>query len=198
MEQEIWRGVVGFSNYEVSNLGRIKSLSRTFIRSSRNKNNPPHYVTTKEKIISGWHHAAHGQRKNRCKVALRKDDITYETPIHVIVLTAFRGCCPPGMEGCHNDGNYANNRLSNLRWDTHKSNQMDMRKHGTFKPPPVHYGEKHPFATISDKEVAKIRAMKFCRGDQARLAREYGVADITISRIRKGLCRSKSPRAGCA
>ncbi len=53
--------------------------------------------------------------------------------VHVLVLTAFRGHCPAGMEGCHNDGDPKNNRLSNLRWDTHSANQKDGFRHGTMK-----------------------------------------------------------------
>ena len=34
------------------------------------------------------------------------------------------------MEGCHNDGNPLNNRLENLRWDTHLENCRDTIRHG--------------------------------------------------------------------
>jgi hypothetical protein len=45
--------------------------------------------------------------------------------IHQLVLEAFVGPRPPGMEGCHNDDNPANNHISNLRWDTHAENMRD-------------------------------------------------------------------------
>jgi hypothetical protein len=45
--------------------------------------------------------------------------------IHRAVLLAWVGPCPPGMQACHNDGNPANNRVENLRWDTHAANQRD-------------------------------------------------------------------------
>jgi len=35
------------------------------------------------------------------------------------------------MEGCHNNGDKDNNRLSNLRWDTPSSNSLDLVRHGT-------------------------------------------------------------------
>lgn len=47
------------------------------------------------------------------------------------MLTAFVGPRPDGMVTCHNDGNPANNNLSNLRWDTQSNNQLDAVKHGT-------------------------------------------------------------------
>jgi hypothetical protein len=45
--------------------------------------------------------------------------------VHRVVLTAFRGPCPIGMEGCHADDNPLNNDLSNLRWDTPHGNAQD-------------------------------------------------------------------------
>lgn len=51
--------------------------------------------------------------------------------IHRLVMRAFVGPCPDGMEVCHNDGDPANNQLSNLRYDLHVNNVNDRRKHGT-------------------------------------------------------------------
>src|SRR5262245_56522562 len=45
--------------------------------------------------------------------------------VHRLLLLVFVGLCPPGMEACHNDGNKANNILSNLRWDTRVGNIAD-------------------------------------------------------------------------
>ena len=45
--------------------------------------------------------------------------------VHRLVLLAFVGPCPVGMEGCHFDNDATNNRLSNLRWDTLSNNQKD-------------------------------------------------------------------------
>jgi hypothetical protein len=36
----------------------------------------------------------------------------------------------PGQELCHYDGDPANNRAGNLRWDSHKGNGADMARHG--------------------------------------------------------------------
>lgn len=51
--------------------------------------------------------------------------------VHHLVLNAFIGLRPKGMEACHNDGNPANNHISNLRWDTHGNNERDKYLHGT-------------------------------------------------------------------
>ena len=49
---------------------------------------------------------------------------------HRLVLLAFVGECPSGMEACHNDGDPSNNNIDNLRWDTRSSNIKDQVKHG--------------------------------------------------------------------
>jgi hypothetical protein len=48
-------------------------------------------------------------------------------PVHVLVLEAHRGPCPPGMEGCHDDDDLNNNNLWNLRWDWPPANREDRR-----------------------------------------------------------------------
>jgi len=51
--------------------------------------------------------------------------------IHRLVLIAFVGLQPDGMEALHRDGDPGNNTLSNLRWGTHSENQLDQVAHGT-------------------------------------------------------------------
>jgi len=87
------------------------------------------------------------------------------------------------LECCHNDGNPENNYLENLRWDTHQSNIADSLHHGTRSKPPVHRGETHPKATLTDVEVAKIRATPITRGVKAMLSRKYSVSQTTVTRI---------------
>lgn len=51
--------------------------------------------------------------------------------VHRLVLEAFIGPCPSGMECRHLDGNPSNNRLENLLWGTPLENANDRRRHGT-------------------------------------------------------------------
>lgn len=48
--------------------------------------------------------------------------------VHRLVLLAWKGLPPVGMEACHNDGDKTNNSDSNLRWDTRKNNMADLCK----------------------------------------------------------------------
>ena len=68
------------------------------------------------------------QRSKRgyCLVNLDVDGRNRSRLVHQLVLEAFVGPKPPGLEGCHYpDHDKANNRVSNLRWDTHDENIRD-------------------------------------------------------------------------
>ncbi len=99
--------------------------------------------------------------------------------VHRLVLQAFVGLCPPGMEACHYpDRNRTNNALSNLRWDTKYANASDAHKHGT-----VAQGERNGNSKLTAEDVVSLR-------DQARrgipkrvLAAQFRIARRTVSDI---------------
>lgn len=71
-------------------------------------------------------------RRNRAgylTVLLSQGGRSKRVYVHRVVLEAFVGPCPEGMETCHNNGNPADNHLENLRWDTHAANEADKRLH---------------------------------------------------------------------
>lgn len=141
--QEEWREIAGWPQYQVSNCGRVKSLARLskrfYRRSSRDV-----FVKLKEKILVLC--PFYGKDRNGIKrpkpaallVGLQVDYIHQTLYVHRLVLEAFVGPCPEGMEGCHIDGDGTNNRLDNLRWDTHVGNVKDSIRHGTFYPKRFH------------------------------------------------------------
>jgi len=154
---ENWKELPGYEGrYEVSDEGRVRSLKTGLLKKP----------TLNEKdgrlFILLW--------KNSRKPKLRR--------IHRLILETFRGPCPIGKEGCHNDGNKRNNRLTNLRWDTPKNNHADKIKHGT-----TNRGERCGIAKLTLKQVKKIRKDKRL---QRIIAAEYGVLQNTISRIKNG------------
>jgi hypothetical protein len=117
--------------------------------------------------------------QGRLQVAIRRKT----RQVHRLVLEAFVGPCPPGMEACHDpDRNPHNNRLSNLRWDTRIANRSDARKHGTL---PV--GEKCRLSKLTEKIVVSIRE-KYATGlySQYDLAREFRVRQGNIFYIVSG------------
>lgn len=102
--------------------------------------------------------------------------------IHRLVLEVFVGPCPEGMVACHNDGNPRNNALSNLRWDTREANMRDRDRHGTSP-----RGERGGNAKFTAAQAAVIIARAGAGETKSALAREYGVTDMTIGKMVRGV-----------
>lgn len=111
-------------------------------------------------------------------VSLYKNGQRERWLIYRVVLTAFVGPCPDGMEGCHNDGNVRNNHVSNLRWDTHKNNHADKYRHGTEQ-----VGENHPRNRFTEQDVLRMRDMRRCGAKLAEIGRVFGTSEGPVSAI---------------
>lgn len=120
-DDEAWKPVVGWEDtYEVSSLGRLRSLDR--VLNGRAGSQRLHRGKVLKPKRSEFGHESY------CLTA--GDSPSWRT-IHSLVLEAFVGPRPDGAFGCHNDGAPSNNRAANLRWDTPTNNSLDAVKHGT-------------------------------------------------------------------
>ena len=163
--EEIWKPIKGFTGrYEVSNTGRVRSLSSAVICEGPIKGR---YTSVRKgrllrpgRMPSGHLSVALGKGNSQC--------------VHRLVLNAFVGVAPDGYECLHVNGNPADNRLENLRWGTRSENIKDKTRHGLSKLKPA--------------DIVEIKAaLKNNRyGLQAELARKFNVLDCTISDIKKG------------
>ena len=117
---EEWRPVVGHEDrYEVSSAGRIRSIPREFT----DKLGRPYRV--KQALLSlATRYTGHKMAR------LQGEDRATTFYVHRLVLEAFVGPCPEGMEACHNNGVPDDNRVENLRWDTRSANRLDRVAHG--------------------------------------------------------------------
>jgi hypothetical protein len=97
--------------------------------------------------------------------------------VHEAVMLAFVGPRPDGMFVCHNNSNYLDNRLENLRYGTPRSNSLDRVYAGTDN-----RGEKHPLHKLTEKDVREIRK-RHRMMTQAKLAEKYGVTDSAIRSV---------------
>ncbi|MCJ7859249.1 NUMOD4 motif-containing HNH endonuclease [Corynebacterium kalidii] len=121
-EGEIWKPIPGYEGYyEVSDQGRVKRVARMATdKSGRRKFYP-------ERIKSPRTEKRFGYKLAGLSVGGRGKSIR----VHRLVMAAFVGPCPEGMEVCHNNGDPADNRLVNLRYDTRVGNRRDQQRHGT-------------------------------------------------------------------
>jgi len=159
---EEFRDIPGYEGfYQVSDEGNVISLVRL----------------TPDAIARGVRKAkqslAFGKNKQgRLQVTLCKHGFTKRFQVHCLVLLAFVGPCPEGMECRHGDGNHTNNFLYNLEWATHTSNMRDKQGHGTNTE-----GEKHPSVKLTEDDVRAIRSSNWKGRD---LAAHYGVSQVCI------------------
>jgi len=111
-EPERWLPVIGYEGlYDVSDWGRIRSLPRRTTRGGLMK-----------LIADG---------KGYWVVSLTREGKQRRFFVHRLVMEAFTGPLPEGMEIRHLDGDPGNNRLPNLRYGTHSENMQDTIRHGT-------------------------------------------------------------------
>jgi len=109
--------------------------------------------------------------------------------MHCLVLEAFVGPCPKGMQCRHLDGNRKNNNLSNLCWGTYKENGEDRKVHGTNMNGPI--GEAHGNAKISNEDTKTIFMLSNEGWSQSRIARKFNLHQCTVSRILNGVLRKR-------
>lgn len=119
---ERWLPVPGYDDgYEVSDLGRVRSIDRWVHQSNGVRR------LFKGKVLRDRPFPATGHRQ----VSLKRNSVGETFKVHRLVMMAFVGPRPDGMQVCHNNGIPDDNRLSNLRYDTASANVRDAVRHGT-------------------------------------------------------------------
>jgi len=155
---EIWKDIPECPKYQASSLGRVRTLKR--------KNGVGHIMT---QFLT----------PNGYKIAKLNQKMWF---VHRLVLFAFVGPRPDGMQACHNDNDRQNNRADNLRWDTAKNNNADKRKHGTAQ-----FGENNPSSKFTDTQVMEIRRKYASTSATTReLMDEFGASQAAIASLVRG------------
>ena len=121
---EEWRPVhyLGFEDrYEVSNFGRVRGW-----RHGKGRLKTPRLMKPYREPTGHLYVSLINQEHNRTR-PLRRG-------VHQIVLGAFVGPQPPGLDSRHLDGDPGNNTVGNLAYGTRRENVRDAMSHGTFHP----------------------------------------------------------------
>ena len=172
---EVWKDIIGYERaYLVSSKGRVKSLSRLRVGPYGS------LVKVKERVIRFCTSA----RQKYPLITLTKSGVQVKVYVHRLVLEAFVGPCPEGMECRHLDGNPGNCRLENLTWGTRRQQYQDRVRHGTVKNPPIIYGEKHHASKMSIVKAEEARLLYATGGwTQRKLAAKYGISQPVMGAI---------------
>lgn len=165
--EENWKPVVGHEGaYEVSDLGRVRSLPRSapvMLADGRVTQRRLPGKTLKPGLDSAGYLSVQLGRK------------AGSVRVHWLVLSAFVGPAPAGAQRLHNDGCRTNNALANLRYGTRSENMQDLFRHGQ--------------RALSADQVELIRERKaagFEPNDKKKLAAEFGVSISTINDVAAG------------
>ena len=172
MSNEVWGLIPDYPGYEVSNLGHVRSYYKKVFGGWVIDDEP-------QRVLSGGVHTA-GYPFVRIKNSDGEYCVKY---VHRLVLLAFVGPCPAGMQTCHYDGDPTNNRLDNLRYDTALANFADMRRHG----------RKPGSGRLFDDFTAYLIRVLYASGvSSIRLSELFGCSSYTICRIANGKAKAYS------
>jgi len=164
------RPIPGFPGYEITEDGRVFSWLPA------GGNHKPPTVARELKPIPNT--------QGYYQVNLRHNAKNFKKLVHRLVLETFVGPPKEGLEACHNNGCRTNNHLSNLRWDTSKSNALDKIAHGTEI---MLRGVENINSKLTEKLVLQIRALHKTKNiTHKELAQQFNVHKKTISQIVNG------------
>lgn len=157
MTLENWRPVPGYEGlYEASDHGRVRSLDRIDSRGNR---------ALGRVLLPDVRPSGH------LRVSLCRNGRVKRMWVHRLVLSIFVGPCPDGLEGCHDDGDPANNAVDNLRWDTKSANARDRQRHGTDRQTrKTHCPQRHEYST--ENTYFSAEGHRHCRACTLAVQRE--------------------------
>ena len=166
---ERWLPVVGYEGlYEVSDLGRVRSLERR--SAARNRWNQF------ERRTHGRVLAQRLGKRGYLLVSLWRDGKRKNAPVHRLVSDAFIELLPAGMDRRHGPGGGLDNRLQNLSHGTRSDNERDKTRDGTMV-----RGSGKPNAKLTDAIVRECRQRYTAGGvSYATLAAEFGVSYVPM------------------
>ncbi|MGP5930306.1 NUMOD4 motif-containing HNH endonuclease [Corynebacterium glyciniphilum] len=150
---EIWKPIPGYEGYyEVSDQGRVRSIERVIVRDNGMRQ------TVRSRVLRPALN-----RRGYEGVHLYRRGIGEGFSVHRLVLLAFVGPCPEGMEVRHLNGAPADNRLTNLRYGTSLENKLDIIRHGRHPElTKTHCKWGHPFADFNLVPSTRKKGARNC------------------------------------
>ena len=165
--KELWKPCATYSDrYEVSNLGRVRSLYMATSQGVKLRDKP--------KILKQYPHHKNGYMN----VILRKDGSKKTRGVHRLVAKAFLPNPENKPQVNHIDSDKTNNDFRNLEWATRSENMSHSYKNGTHTA-----GEESNLSKLTESKVLSIRK-SYKQGVSIKsLADKNNVLPITIMNI---------------
>lgn len=161
MTKEVFKTILEFEDYQVSNLGNIKSL-----KFGKERILKPRICTNGYRYVNLWIYGFEYTRK-----------------IAELVLLTFKflKIKYSNIQVSHLDGNKLNDNLNNLKWETASQNNFRKIEHGTNND-----GIRNGMAILTEKDVIQIRKLLQQSYTQGYIAGIFSISQAEISRIKTG------------
>ena len=157
---ERWLPYADLPEYQVSNLGRVRSIKR--------------HGKTRGRVLS-----LTANSDGYLQASMRVGETRLTRSVHVMVLETFDVARPfdergNPMEGSHINGDQTNNTLENLEWESTIDNRARKSDHGTAA------------TALSAIDARIIYRMKSTSASQRQIAKAWGVSQVTVHHIQSG------------
>ncbi|EHP9877538.1 HNH endonuclease [Escherichia coli] len=175
--EEIWKDIVGYPDYQVSNYGNVRSFKSGMWK----------YLKTKSENLSPQCYPSVCLYK-------RGKDSGKSFSVHRLVAEAFKEPPSPELQKeCrktvlgvpiinHIDGDRHNNRVENLEWCTYSHNNTVAYGMGRIQK----FGDDYHLSVLTKEKVLEIVRLIDCGITHKAIAELFGVSRNTISSLNNG------------
>lgn len=170
--KEIWKPVAGFESlYEVSNRGRVRSLSRV-IRVGNGAT-----ARTRARVLKPW------KMGNYLGVSLSHRSVLTKAYIHRLVASAFCERSKQSFDEVnHINNDPHDNQAENLEWVDKQGNESHKVACGRSLK-----GESNASSKLTLDDVIDIKLFCIQRAPQSAIAAMFGIAQSSVCRVNRGV-----------